>query len=165
MYSSNQIANFLVRCDSKNFPFLVIGIGIVFNKAGKVLIDQRLNEGLLGGMWEFPGGKKKPNENIQETIARELKEELAIEVEVGEQLISLEHTYSHKKLFFIVHLCQWMAGEPKPLESQQFLWVNPSELIDYPFPAANAKIISALHRFLQKDNSNDVPYVLVSKDE
>ena len=125
-------------------PFQVIGVGVVRNGVGEVLIDQRLNEGLLGGLWEFPGGKQEPCELIDETIRRELAEELAIEVEVGEELIVVEHTYSHKKLCFVVHLCTWLSGEPQPLASQQVRWVRPEQLGEYPFPAANARIIAAL---------------------
>jgi len=128
----------------KPVPFQVIGVGVVLNGAGQVLIDQRLEEGLLGGLWEFPGGKQEPGEAIEATVARELREELAIEVAVGEELISLEHAYSHKKLRFVVHLCQWRSGEPQPLASQQVRWVHPSELSAYPFPAANGRIIAAL---------------------
>jgi A/G-specific adenine glycosylase len=124
-------------------------VGVVVNVAGQVLIDQRLNEGLLGGLWEFPGGKQEPGEAIEVTIARELREELAIEVTVGEQLIALDHAYSHKKLRFVVHLCQWRSGEPQPLASQQVRWVEPSALASYPFPAANARIIAALQAHLQ----------------
>ena len=125
-------------------PFQVIGVGVVRNGAGEVLIDQRLNEGLLGGLWEFPGGKQEPGEPIVETIRRELEEELAIEVEVGEELIVVEHAYSHKRLCFVVHLCTWLSGEPQPLASQQVRWVLPEQLGEYPFPAANAQIIAAL---------------------
>jgi len=120
----------------------------VLNKDGEVVIAQRLNEGLLGGLGEFPGGKQEPGEAIESTVARELREELAIEVSVGERLISLEHAYSHKKLRFEVHLCQWQSGEPQPLASQQVRWVKPAELDVYPFPAANARIIAALREHL-----------------
>jgi len=122
----------------------MIGVGVVFNAAGQVLIDQRPNEGLLGGLWEFPGGKQEPGEPIEATIARELREELAIEVAVGEALITLDHAYSHKRLRFVVHLCRWRSGEPQPLASQQVRWVAPAELHNFPFPAANARIIAAL---------------------
>ena len=125
-------------------PFQVIGVGVVRNGAGEVLIDQRLNEGLLGGLWEFPGGKQEPGELIVETIRRELEEELAIEVEVGKELIVVEHAYSHNKLRLVVHLCTWVGGEPQPLASQQVRWVRPEQLGEYPFPAANAQIIAAL---------------------
>jgi A/G-specific adenine glycosylase len=128
----------------RSVPFQVIGVGVVFDNAGRVLIDQRHEEGLLGGLWEFPGGKQEEGEVITATIERELAEELAIAVEVGEELISLEHAYSHKRLRFVVHLCRWIAGEPQPLASQQVRWVEPAELDAYPFPAANARIIAAL---------------------
>ncbi len=149
-YASSRIKDFPVKSSSSPMPNQVIGIGVVFNNDGTVLIDQRLDEGLLGGMWEFPGGKKEPEENIKETIVRELREELAIEVEVGELLIALDHSYSHKKLCFVVHICRWISGDPVPLESQQCRWVRPDELNQYPFPAANSKMISALKNYLQQ---------------
>ena len=128
----------------KPLPFQVIGVGVVLNAAGEVLIDQRLEEGLLGGMWEFPGGKQEYGESIQTCIARELEEELAITVRVGSELITVDHAYSHKKLRFVVHLCDLISGEPQPLASQQVRWVRLDQLKDFPFPAANARIIEAL---------------------
>ena len=129
---------------SKPLPLQVIGVGVVFNVAGEVLIDQRREEGLLGGMWEFPGGKQEPGESIEACIARELQEELAIAVNVGQELITVDHAYSHKKLRFVVHSCEWVSGDPQPLVSQQLRWVRPDDLGNYAFPAANAKIIAAL---------------------
>ena len=143
-YAAGDVEHYPVKETPRAVPFQVIGVGVVLNEAGEVLIDQRLNEGLLGGLWEFPGGKQEQGEVIVDTITRELREELAIEVAVEEELISIEHAYSHKKLRFVVHLCQWLSGEPQPLESQQVRWVPPEDLADYPFPAANARIIAAL---------------------
>lgn len=153
-YAAGDPTQYPVKDASKPLPFQVIGVGVVLNAAGQVLIDQRLNEGLLGGLWEFPGGKQEPEEAIETTIARELMEELAITVQVGEPLITLEHAYSHKRLRFVVHLCQWQAGEPQPLACQQARWVQPTELADYPFPAANARIIAALLERLQVEDSS-----------
>ena len=126
----------------------MIGVGVVLNAAGEVLIDQRLEEGLLGGMWEFPGGKQEKGETIETCIARELKEELGIAVTVGDELITVDHAYSHKKFRFVVHLCDWLSGEPQALASQQVRWVLPADLGKFAFPAANAKIISALLGYL-----------------
>ena len=129
-------------------PLQEIGIGLVFNKNGELLIDKRLESSSMGGMWEFPGGKKHINESIEQTIEREIKEELGILVKVGDKLLSFEHAYTHKKLHFTVHICQWISGEPKPLASQKLLWVFPDKLFDFPFPAANTKIIAELHKHL-----------------
>lgn len=147
-YAAGDPGRYPVKDSSRLVPFQVIGVGVVFDPAGRVLIDQRLEEGLLGGLWEFPGGKQEPEEPIASTIQRELREELAIEVEVGEELITLEHAYSHKRLRFVVHLCRWISGEPQPLASQQVRWVQPDELESYPFPAANARIIATLLEWL-----------------
>ncbi|MFU8883881.1 MAG: 8-oxo-dGTP diphosphatase MutT [Cyanobacteriota bacterium] len=152
-YAAGDPAAYPVKDAPRELPFQVIGVGVVLNRSGEVLIDQRLNEGLLGGLWEFPGGKQEPGEAIEVTIARELHEELAIEVAVGEQLITLDHAYSHKKLRFVVHLCTWLSGEPQPLASQQVRWVRPEQLSDFPFPAANARIIAALLARLQAEDS------------
>ena len=147
-YAAGDPTRWPVKDTPRALPFQVIGVGVVLDDSGRVLIDQRLDEGLLGGLWEFPGGKQEEGEAITTTIARELAEELAIAVEVGEELISLEHAYSHKRLRFVVHLCRWLGGEPQPLACQQVRWVEPSELDAYPFPAANARIIAALRQRL-----------------
>jgi A/G-specific adenine glycosylase len=152
-YAAGNPADYPVKDAPRELPFQVIGVGVVLNEAGEVLIDQRLNEGLLGGLWEFPGGKQEPGEAIEATIRRELEEELAIAVEVGEELITLEHAYSHKRLRFVVHLCRWISGEPQPLAAQQVRWVEPRQLGEFPFPAANARIIAALQQRLQAEGS------------
>ena len=156
-YASGDPSGWPVVEERKPLPFQVIGIGVVINEAGDVLIDQRLEEGLLGGMWEFPGGKQEPGEPIEACIARELMEELGIEVSVGDPLITVDHAYSHKKLQFVVHLCRWISGEPQPLASQQVRWVRPEHLKDYPFPAANARIIEALLGRLSRSNQLEGP--------
>ena len=140
--------NFPRKEMTKKKPFQEIGIGLVFNEKGEVLIDQRLESSSMGGMWEFPGGKKNPDELVEKAIERELKEELGVLVKVGTKLLSFEHAYTHKKLHFTVHICELISGEPKPLASQKLLWVSPDKLFDFPFPAANHKIISKLHKHL-----------------
>ena len=135
-------------------PTQEIGIGLVFNKNGELLIDKRLETSSMGGMWEFPGGKKNPMESIEQTIEREVKEEMGIVIKVREKLLSFEHSYTHKKLHFTVHICEWISGEPKPLTSQKLLWVSPDKLFEFPFPAANTKIIAQLQKHLSLKNKS-----------
>ena len=136
-----------------SIPSEEIGIGIIFNRNGEILIDQRLENSSMGGMWEFPGGKRELNEEIEKTIHREIMEELGISIKVEDKLISFDYAYSHKKLFFSVHLCKFISGNPKPIKSQKLLWVNPQKLSEFAFPAANAIIIRALHKYLKLNNS------------
>ena len=96
--------------------------------------------------------KKNLDECIEETIAREISEEIGIVVRVGEKLLSFQHAYSHRKIHFTVHICEWKSGEPKPLASQKIMWVSPAKLVNFPFPAANSKIISELYKYLGIEN-------------
>ncbi len=154
-YSSQTTTKFPVKVAKKTMSLEAIGVGLVFNDLGEVLIDQRLNDGLLGGLWEFPGGKQEKGETIELTISRELREELGIEVEVCNQLIALDHSYSHRKLHISVYFCKLTSGEPQALASQEIRWVHPSKLSQYPFPAANSKIIEALLLHLGLSNLNE----------
>lgn len=124
-------------------PHKVIGVAVIW-KDQRILIDRRKPEGLLGGLWEFPGGKLEPGETIEECIQREIREELAIDIAVGEQLIVVDHTYTHFRVTLNVHHCQYLAGEPQAIECDEIRWVAVDELSDYPFPKANIKIIEAL---------------------
>ncbi|MGG6264892.1 A/G-specific adenine glycosylase [Leptolyngbya sp. AN03gr2] len=124
-------------------PHKVIGVAVIW-KDQKILIDRRKAEGLLGGLWEFPGGKVEPGETIEHCIKREIQEELGIEIEVGEHLITVDHTYTHFRVSLNVHHCQHVSGEPQAIECDEIRWVTIDELSEFPFPKANLKIIEAL---------------------
>jgi mutator protein MutT len=125
-------------------PHKKIGVAVIRNNQGKILIDQRLSTGLMANLWEFPGGKIEPNETITNCIKREIKEELGIDIEVGENLITITHDYDQFTVTLIVHLCKIIQGEPQPLECQQVKWVEISDLDQFEFPRANIEIINAL---------------------
>ncbi|WP_310487400.1 8-oxo-dGTP diphosphatase MutT [Chamaesiphon sp. VAR_69_metabat_338] len=125
-------------------PQKQIGIAVIWDRSGQILIDRRKNSGTMGGLWEFPGGKIEPGETVAECIAREIQEELAIEISVGAHLITVEHDYPTFRLIAIVHHCQHLSGIPQPIESEEIRWVNASDLNDYQFPAANDAIIRAI---------------------
>ncbi len=128
----------------KPLPHKKIGVAVIYNDAGLILIDRRPDKGLLGGLWEFPGGKIEPDETVEDCIKREIKEEIDIEIEVGENLVNLDHAYTHFKVTLCVHLCRYLQGEPKPIECQEIRWVSLDEIEQFPFPKANTKIIEML---------------------
>ncbi len=127
---------------------LFIGIGIVINSFGEVLIDQRKYDQIMGGLWEFPGGKQEKLELINETIKREIFEELEISVEVCDKLVEFDYPYKDNILHFVVHICKWKSGLPKPIQSLKCKWVKPEQLINYNFPPANIIMINALKKYL-----------------
>ena len=129
-------------------PHKIIGVAVIWNtdQNNTILIDRRKPEGLLGGMWEFPGGKVEPGETIPECIKREIQEELGIEIAVDEFLMTIDHTYSHFKVTLNVYHCRHLSGIPQTIECDEIKWVTLSQLNEYPFPTANLKIIQALQQ-------------------
>jgi 8-oxo-dGTP diphosphatase len=125
-------------------PHKQIGVAVIWNPTGQILIDKRKAGGTMGGLWEFPGGKIEPGETVAECIVREIREELAIEITVGEHLITIEHTYPAFQITLIVHHCQHISGIPQSIESDEIRWVNVNDLASYQFPAANLAIIQAI---------------------
>ena len=134
-------------------PHKRIGVAVIWNQTGQILIDRRKVGGTMGGLWEFPGGKIEPGETVEACIAREIQEELAIEITVGAQLISIEHTYPTFHLTLTVHHCQHISGVPQPIESEEIRWVNIGDLNNYQFPAANIAIINALQNYSRTPNT------------
>lgn len=125
-------------------PHKQIGVAVIWNEQGQILIDRRRQDGLLGGLWEFPGGKIEPGETIAACIKREIHEELGIDIEVGDRLITIDHAYSHFRVTLNVHHCRHINGDPQPIECDEVRWVAVDELDQYPFPKANVQIIEAL---------------------
>ncbi|MBK8127861.1 MAG: A/G-specific adenine glycosylase [bacterium] len=124
-------------------PHYDIGAAIV-RKHGRILITKRPLHGLLGGLWEFPGGKQEPGESLQECVRRELREELAIDVEVGAHVISVKHAYTHFKITLHCFECAHSGGELQLVHAADAKWVLPSELRRYAFPKADRVVLDLL---------------------
>src|SRR5688572_18392052 len=99
-----------------------VSAGLIF-RSSQLLITQRHADAHLGGLWEFPGGKREPGESFEQCLARELKEELGIEVVVGELFDRVTHTYPEKTVALKFFLCQLERGEPQPLGCAAVKWI------------------------------------------
>jgi 8-oxo-dGTP diphosphatase len=119
--------------------------GLVF-RSGKVLISKRRKGSHLGGMWEFPGGKREAGETLEQCLEREFLEELGIKITVEGQCLTVDHTYDDKSISLHVFHCTLMEGEPKPLQSDAIEWVAPWVLGTFLFPPPDKKIIEYLRR-------------------
>jgi 8-oxo-dGTP diphosphatase len=131
---------------NSSIPHKIIGVAVIWNDEKQILIDRRLPQGAMGGLWEFPGGKIEVGETIEECIKREIAEELGIEIAVGEHLITIDHTYSHLRVTLTVHHSQHLAGIPQAIECDEIRWVSLDELDEFTFPEANGEIIAALRK-------------------
>ncbi len=148
-YNQNAVSDFPMTESRKPLPHKQIGVAVITDAQGNILIDRRKQEGLLGGLWEFPGGKIEPGESVEECVSREIKEELGIEIEVGDRLITIEHAYTHFKVTLNVFSCKHLSGEPQPIECDEVKWVTLDEIDEYPFPKANSQIIEAIREQLK----------------
>jgi len=133
------------RKKQKRLPHFDVVAGIIYQN-GKILISQRPQKGMLGGLWEFPGGKQEKNETLNECLTREIQEELGIDILVGEKFQTISHAYSHFKITLHVFECTWIVGEPQAIECDDFCWIDPLELDKFPFPATDLQIIQKIQR-------------------
>jgi 8-oxo-dGTP diphosphatase len=120
-----------------------VAAGVVV-RDGRYLITQRLSTSPHGGLWEFPGGKRHPEESLKECLRREFKEELDVAVEVGDELKVVRHAYPELTVTLHFYRCTILNGTPQTLGNQAYRWVRPDELSGYSFPEANQGLIREL---------------------
>ncbi|HNV86040.1 MAG TPA: 8-oxo-dGTP diphosphatase MutT [Candidatus Omnitrophota bacterium] len=122
---------------------LEVGAAVIVQN-GRILIAQRREGDSYGGFWEFPGGKRKPGENMPECLRRELMEELGIEAEAGKLWKIVEYASPERILRLHFYFCRITGGEPAALGCQACRWVAPGELRNFRFPPADLEIIAEL---------------------
>lgn len=132
-----------VKSPRKPVPHYEVTAGIIW-RAGRLLITRRPPKGLLGGLWEFPGGKLEPGENLEGCLKREIREELGIAIEVGTRLASVEHAYTHFRITLHAFECRYRGGSIRCIGIDDYRWILPGELDGFALPAADHKIIALL---------------------
>ncbi len=143
---SGRPCDYPVKAPKKKVPHIVVGAAAILNRKGEILIAQRRNEDMLGGLWEFPGGKQETGETIQECIVREIREELGVGIEISGFLVSVKHAYSHFTMDLHTYFARIRSGRPRPLHCQDYRWVSLEKIRDLPYSKADLKIIDALEQ-------------------
>ena len=118
----------------------------VICREGKILITLRRRKDHMGGLWEFPGGKRVAAESLEMCLKREAREELHIDVKPVRLLKRIDHVYSDRGVSLYFYECELLRGEPLPLKCAELRWVRPIELKRYAFPPADAAILEGLSR-------------------
>ena len=127
----------------KKIPVIPCGVAIIRDKR-RFLIAQRKDEDTFGSFWEFPGGKREGNETFEECVAREVKEEIGIDVVVHEKFTTLRRRYHQRIVWLNFFLCTHISGEPKAIDCKNVLWADLDDLLSYAFPPANERVIGKL---------------------
>jgi mutator protein MutT len=120
-----------------------VAAGLIFRE-GKLLIAQRHPESHLGGLWEFPGGKREAGETFEAALIRELREELDTTVSILGWVETVEHTSRERRVRIVFYKCRIQSGEPRALDCHDLKWVDRRQLRDHVFPEADAHLLDRL---------------------
>jgi len=142
-HAKGLTATLPVRPTRKPVPHMDVA-ACVIRRGPRILIARRRPDQMLGGLWEFPGGKQEPGETLEQTAVREIDEEIGIHIRVRRQLGAIRHAFSHFKMTLHVFECTPVKGRARAVTVDAVKWVSIPELRTYPFPAADQKIITWL---------------------
>jgi A/G-specific adenine glycosylase len=120
-------------------PCFEVAVGLLWHR-GRFLVQKRPEGGLLGGLWELPGGKLAPGEPARDAVAREFFEEVGFRIQLGEELPSVRHAYSHFKVVLHAFHCTLAPGQKTPSRGMTPRWITPGDIPSLAFPAATLKI-------------------------
>ena len=138
-------------------PHKIVGAAVILNGRNQIMIAQRRPEGgMLAGLWEFPGGKIQEGETMPQCIARELKEEMGLTLEVGPELTVVHHAYTHFTIALHAHFARILSGRPRHIECAGHAWTTLDNIDQYPFSKADLKIIEALRALPSPPRLKDI---------
>lgn len=122
---------------------MIAVVAAVFEERGAFLVTRRPDHTHLAGLWEFPGGKIEQDETHVEALRREIREELDVDVEVGELIFHTAHDYGDRQVALYFYRCR-LAGEPRPMLGQEMQWVPRRQLMSLGFPPADRDLVRRL---------------------
>ena len=134
-----------VRKKKASIPHHTVTAAVIFQN-GNVLLARRSQDGLLGGMWEFPGGKQESGESLSDCLAREIKEELGVAIQVGEMLGVFNHAYTHFRVTLHAFWCQLLTDEIKLSVHTDWAWAPLSNLDEYPMGKIDRQIATKIQQ-------------------
>lgn len=136
-----------VRSKRGKVPLYDVALALMI-RGERFFIQKRPDEGHLGGLWEFPGGKANPGEPIETALIRECREELGILITEAVKIAEVSHAYTHFRIHIHLFACKWNGEPAAEVESR---WIHIEDQPLYPFPAANHKLFPAVRRFIDKE--------------
>ena len=125
---------------------MIIVTAAIIRKNGLILLTRRRPDAHLPNLWEFPGGKVEPGESLITALQREIREELGITIDVGDEYYTTTHHYATKSVELHFFDCSIVHGEPRAIEVAEFCWVKSDDLLTYEFPEADLELVKRLAR-------------------
>ncbi len=143
-HANGTIDQYPYKSKKNSVPTYEAAVAVIHDAVGRIFIQRRPEEGLLGGLWEFPGGKLENGETPRQACLREVREEVGIEIEISEELPLVRHAYTHFRVTIHPFVAKMVSAGPEThLKSK---WASPDELDRVAMPIASRKIIKLLGR-------------------
>ncbi len=143
-FAEGQPEAYPTRVPKRPVPHFDIAVGVLRDASGRLFIQRRPDDAMLGGLWEFPGGKVEPGETPEEACRREIAEELGLRARVGRRLAMIRHAYSHFRITLHAFDCTSADALPPDRPDGTARWVAAESLADYAFPRANRRLVEEL---------------------
>jgi len=153
-YQAHGVEKYPKKLRAAPLPVHHIAVGVV-KRNNRVLITQRKLDGLLGGLWEFPGGKIGKDEAPDTACIREILEEVSLTVKIHSHLTRVKHTYTHFKIIVDVFCCRLVAGRIRLNGPIDYRWIKLNQIDKFPFPKANHKFIPLLKKCISNHEKTD----------
>ena len=147
-YAKNmdQTETLPIKSKKAPIPHHTVVVAIIKNNQDHFLITKRKKNQLLGGLWEFPGGKVKSNETLEDALHREIKEEVNLDIKINGFLCKVDHAYSHFKITMHAFICDVIDPSNLSCKSaDDYSWINVTQLDEFAFPKANSVVIAHLN--------------------
>ena len=128
-----------------------VAVGVLAERRNgriRVLIGRRPDGQILGGYWEFPGGKRRDGESLEQCLVREFQEELSLTVQVTSDLPVVKYSYEYGNVLLSPFLCRRLGGQVQDIAVSEHRWIDPLELNSYRFPPANGPLLDHLVRMM-----------------
>ncbi len=136
---------------------LMVAAAVIYQN-NKVLVSKRRPGGVLGGLWEFPGGKQERGEGLEDCLRRELQEELGVQVGALHPFLVVKHSYPNQEIELHFYLSTSLLGDPQPLGCSEWAWLDPGQLRSLPFPEADRRVIQKIEEIHRAKTLNERPF-------
>lgn len=144
--NENRVHELPVKSRAKATPEHRIVVAVIVDEQDRMLVQQRPQDGLLGGLWEFPGGKVEDGERLKAALQRECKEELGVTVTVGPEIGTIRHAYTHFRILMTAYRCEIESGTVTTVLPTR--WITVNQIDELPFPKANHKLFPAIRHMM-----------------